>query len=73
MNREEAMLQRLKYSKSELQRKQEGVKAYVNSNNMNYSTFEHNLISDLLYMLELKSRIESIELSLKIPERTEEE
>lgn len=73
MNREEALLYRLEYAKSELKRKQDSIRAYVNSDDIDLMSFERNLISDLLYMLELKSRIESIELSLNIPEQTEEE
>ena len=73
MNREESLLHRLAYAKDELKRKQVSIRAYVNSDDIDLMSFERNLISDLLYMLELKSRIESIELSLKIPERAEEE
>ena len=73
MNREEALLHRLEYAKSELKRKQDSIRAYVNSNDIDLMSFERNLILELLYMIDLKARISSIEVSLQIPKQTEEE
>ena len=61
----QAMTQSLEYAKNELKRKQESIKWSVN-NDMDFSCFEKNMISDLLYMMELKERIRTLELYIKI-------
>ena len=61
--REDAMMQSLEYAKTELKKKQISIKYSVN-NDMDCSCFERNMISDLLYMIELKEKIKTLELYL---------
>lgn len=60
-----AMIQSLENAKNELKRKQEGIKRNVNSE-MNNSCFERNMITDLLYMIELKEKIKTLELYVQM-------
>lgn len=63
-SKEDIMIKDLERAKNELKRKQESVKWSVN-NDINFSCFERNMISELTYMIELKEKIRTLELYLQ--------
>lgn len=63
--REKAMKQMLEQAKTELERKQKSIQWSTN-NDIGFSCFEKNMVSDLIQVIELKEKIRTLELCLQL-------